>query len=82
MASELTLSIIKPDAVSKSHIDDTLSRFEREGLRIMAAKLTRLSPKCLGLITQSLQLDSFWKAVCSAFLKPCNLCQPLQRLAG
>ena len=34
------------------------------------------------LITQSLQLDSFWKAVCSAFLKPCNLCQPLQRLAG
>jgi hypothetical protein len=34
------------------------------------------------LLTQSLQLDSFWKAVCSAFLKPCNLCQPLQRLAG
>ena len=34
------------------------------------------------LSTQSLQLDSFWKAVCSAFLKPCNLCQPLQRLAG
>jgi hypothetical protein len=38
--------------------------------------------KYLSLSTQSLQLDSFWKAVCSAFLKPCNLCQPLQRLAG
>ncbi len=44
MAIELTLSIIKPDAVSKGHIGDILSRFEREGLRIVAAKLTRLPP--------------------------------------
>jgi Putative heavy-metal-binding len=34
------------------------------------------------LFTQSLQLDSFWKAVCCAFLKLCNLCQSLQRLAS
>src|SRR5919106_665719 len=43
MAIELTLSIIKPDAVLKNHIGDILSRFERQGLRIVAAKLTRLS---------------------------------------
>ena len=43
MAIELTLSIIKPDAVSKNHIGDILSRFERCGLRIVAAKLSLLS---------------------------------------
>lgn len=43
MAIELTLSIIKPDAVSKHHVGDILSRFERQGLRIVAAKLTLLS---------------------------------------
>jgi hypothetical protein len=28
------------------------------------------------LITQSLQLDNFWEAVCSVFLKPCSFCRP------
>src|SRR5205823_12909290 len=43
MAIELTLSIIKPDAVSKGHMGDILARFEKNGLRIVAAKLSLLS---------------------------------------
>lgn len=43
MAKERTLSIIKPDAVSKNHIGDILSRFEKAGLTIIAAKMQHLS---------------------------------------
>jgi nucleoside-diphosphate kinase len=43
MAIELTLSIIKPDAVSKGHMGDILARFEKDGLRIAAAKISLLS---------------------------------------
>lgn len=43
MAKELTLSIIKPDAVAKSIIGDIYSRFERAGLKIVAAKMVHLS---------------------------------------
>lgn len=43
MATERTLSIIKPDAVGKNCIGDILSRFEKAGLKIIAAKMTHLS---------------------------------------
>lgn len=43
MPNERTLSIIKPDAVSKNHIGDILSRFEKAGLKIIAAKMLHLS---------------------------------------
>ena len=43
MSIERTLSIIKPDAVAKNAIGEILSRFERSGLRIVAAKMLRLS---------------------------------------
>jgi nucleoside-diphosphate kinase len=43
MAKELTLSIIKPDAVTKSVIGQIYTRFENEGLNIIAAKMTHLS---------------------------------------
>ena len=43
MAVEQTLSIIKPDAVSKNVIGDIYSRFEKAGLRIIAAKMKHLS---------------------------------------
>jgi len=38
-----TLSIIKPDAVAKNVIGEIYSRFERAGLKIIAAKLKHLS---------------------------------------
>jgi nucleoside-diphosphate kinase len=43
MAVERTLSIIKPDAVKKNAIGRILARFEDAGLKIVAAKMTRLS---------------------------------------
>ena len=43
MAVERTLSIIKPDAVAKNVIGEIYSRFEKAGLKIVAAKLKQLS---------------------------------------
>ena len=43
MASELTFSIIKPDAVRKNSIGEILTRFESAGLKIVAARLEHLS---------------------------------------
>lgn len=43
MAVERTLSIIKPDAVAKNVIGKIYSRFESNGLRIVAAKMMHLS---------------------------------------
>ena len=43
MAVERTLSIIKPNAVEDNNIGNIIAKFEKEGLRIAAAKLTQLS---------------------------------------
>jgi len=43
MAVERTLSIIKPDAVAKNVIGEIYARFERAGLRIVAARMMWLS---------------------------------------
>lgn len=43
MAIERTFSIIKPDAVAKNVIGEIYSRFEKSGLRIVAAKMVHLT---------------------------------------
>ena len=43
MAVEQTLSIIKPDGVSKNLIGEIYRRFESAGLEIVAAKMLRLT---------------------------------------
>ena len=43
MAIERTLSIIKPDAVAKNVIGQIYSRFESNGLKIVAARMMHLS---------------------------------------
>ena len=43
MASERTLSIIKPDAVAKNVIGQIYARFEGGGLKIVASRMTQLS---------------------------------------
>lgn len=43
MATERTLSIIKPDAVAKNIIGAIYSRFEQAGLKIIAARMEHLS---------------------------------------
>lgn len=43
MAVERTLSIIKPDAVARNAIGEILARFERSGLRVVAARMVQMS---------------------------------------
>jgi len=43
MAVERTLSIIKPDAVAKNVIGQIYTRFEKAGLKIIAAQMRRLT---------------------------------------
>ena len=48
MATERTLSIIKPDAVGKNVIGEIYTRFESAGLRIAASRMMRLSDSTAG----------------------------------
>lgn len=48
MAVERTLSIIKPDAVAKNVIGEIYDRFEKAGLRIIAARMEHLSAEKAG----------------------------------
>lgn len=48
MAIERTLSIIKPDAVAKNVIGKIYSRFETNGLKIVASKMVWLSAREAG----------------------------------
>lgn len=43
MAIERTLSIIKPDAVAQNVIGEIYNRFEKAGLKVVAAKMVHLS---------------------------------------
>ena len=48
MAVERTISIIKPDAVGKNVIGEIYSRFEKAGLKIVAAKMKHLTTEEAG----------------------------------
>ena len=43
MALERTLSIVKPDGVQKNLVGEVYRRFERAGLKIIAARMRRLT---------------------------------------
>ncbi len=43
MAIERTLSILKPDTVEKNNIGNVIALIEKAGLKIVAAKMVRLS---------------------------------------
>jgi len=43
MLKEQTLSILKPDTVGTNHIGEILARFEKAGLKIVAAKMIHLT---------------------------------------
>lgn len=45
MSTELTLSIIKPDAVKKNVIGKIITRFEEAGLKVVAARMMHLTRK-------------------------------------
>lgn len=48
MAIERTLSIVKPSAVRDNHIGGVLAKLESAGLRIVAAKMLKLTPEQAG----------------------------------
>ena len=48
VATERTLSIIKPDAVGKNNIGQIESRFEEAGLKIVAIKMIHLDDELAG----------------------------------
>lgn len=48
MAIERTLSIIKPDAVAGNHIGEIYARFEKNGLKIVGAKMLHLDDEKAG----------------------------------
>lgn len=45
MALERTLSIVKPDGVARNLIGDVYHRFEKSGLRVIAARMLHLTPR-------------------------------------
>jgi len=45
MATERTLTIIKPDAVAAGHVGDIVKMFEAPRFKIVAARLVKLSKK-------------------------------------
>ena len=45
MPIERTLSIVKPDGVGRNLVGEIISRFEKVGLRVVAARMMQLSQK-------------------------------------
>jgi len=45
---EMTLSIIKPDAVASNHIGEIISRFEKNGLQVVGIKMIHLTKEQAG----------------------------------
>jgi len=63
MAIERTLSIIKPDAVAKNVIGKIYSRFETNGLKIIASKMAWLSAQEAGEFYAVHKERPFYKAL-------------------
>lgn len=65
MAVERTLSIVKPDAVARNLIGEIYSRFERGGLKIVAAKMLRLDkPRAAGFYAEH-EGKPFYEGLCA-----------------
>ena len=65
MAIERTLSIIKPDAVSKNVIGEIYSRFEKAGLRVVAARMLQLSKDQAGAFYAVHKERPFYADLCA-----------------
>ena len=65
MAVERTLSIVKPDAVARNLIGEIYSRFERGGLKIVAAKMLRLDKARAAGFYAEHEGKPFYEALCA-----------------
>lgn len=45
VSQQQTLSIIKPDGVTNKHIGDVISRFEKNGLKVVGMKMIQMTPE-------------------------------------
>ena len=58
-----TLSIVKPDAVAANHIGEISARFEKEGLKVIAAKMVKLTPEKAASFYQAHKERPFYKSL-------------------
>lgn len=65
MAIERTISIIKPDGVQKNVIGDVYNRFEKAGLKIVAARMAHLTPAQAGAFYAVHAARPFYKDLCA-----------------
>ncbi len=65
MAIERTISIIKPDGVQKNVIGDVYNRFEKGGLKIVAARMAHLTPARAGAFYAVHAARPFYKDLCA-----------------
>jgi nucleoside-diphosphate kinase len=72
MPVERTLGIIKPDAVARNQVGAIIARIEQAGLRIVAARLLRLTPEQAGGFYAVHKARPFYASLC-AFMSsgPC-----------
>ncbi|MDZ4707994.1 MAG: nucleoside-diphosphate kinase [Saprospiraceae bacterium] len=60
MTTNRTFTMIKPDAVADGHIGAILNKLNESGFRIVALKLTRMSPAIAGRFYEVHQQRSFF----------------------
>ena len=65
MSVERTLSIVKPDAVSRNLIGEILRRFEAAGLRVAAGKMLRLTPERAQAFYAVHKARPFYQSLCA-----------------
>lgn len=65
MPVEHTLSILKPDAVARNLIGEIYSRFERAGLKVVAAKMLRLDQTAAAGFYAEHEGKPFFPALCA-----------------
>jgi nucleoside-diphosphate kinase len=66
MASTITFSMIKPDAVKDKHIGAIINMIEQAGFSIQAMKLVQLTPRTAGLFYQVHEDRPFYEQMCQA----------------
>ena len=72
MTVERTLTIIKPDAVAKGATGQIIARFEQAGLKVLAAKLVRLSAAQSGGFYIVHKERPFYQSLCAFMTEgPC-----------
>lgn len=62
VGAEQTLSILKPDAIENKHTGEIISIFEKNGLKIVAMKMTMLTPQQVTAFYDDLKDRPFFPA--------------------